>query len=263
MMHINKKVSKMREQPLFVAFSNQKGGVGKSAFTVLMAGYFHYLKNCRVLVVDADYPQHSIHAMRERDKQIVCKNDFYKQLLVKQCGETNRKAYPILLSRPDDARETADKLLESSNLDYDLVLFDLPGTVNTPGLFQSLVNMDYIFTPIVADRMAMQSSLSFATTIQDYIRGRQEVPLQGLYLLWNMVDSRVSKELFELYSGIMKRLNLNVLETVMPHTQRYSKELSITGKSFFRSTLFPPTGNLLRGSKLDVLVEEISQLIKL
>jgi MinD-like ATPase involved in chromosome partitioning or flagellar assembly len=68
----------MRKQPLFVAYSNQKGVVGKSAFTVLTADYFHYLKNCRVLVVDADYPLHSIHAMRERDKQIVCKKNYKK-----------------------------------------------------------------------------------------------------------------------------------------------------------------------------------------
>ena len=31
-------------------------------------------------------------------------------------------------------------------LDYDLVLFDLPGTVNVPGVFQSVINVDYVFT---------------------------------------------------------------------------------------------------------------------
>ena len=34
----------MKKKPLFVAVSNQKGGVGKSAITALLASYFHYVK---------------------------------------------------------------------------------------------------------------------------------------------------------------------------------------------------------------------------
>ena len=48
----------MKKEPLFVALSNQKGGVGKSTLTVLLASYFHYHKAKNVLVVDCDYPQH-------------------------------------------------------------------------------------------------------------------------------------------------------------------------------------------------------------
>ena len=46
--------------PLYVAFSTQKGGVGKTTFTVLAASYLYYLKGYDVAVVDCDYPQHSI-----------------------------------------------------------------------------------------------------------------------------------------------------------------------------------------------------------
>ena len=37
--------------PLYVAFSTQKGGVGKTTFTVLAASYLYYLKGYEVLVV--------------------------------------------------------------------------------------------------------------------------------------------------------------------------------------------------------------------
>ena len=62
---IHSKFKPMKREPLFVALSNQKGGVGKSTFTVLLASYFHYLNGYNVLVVDCDYPQHSISAMRD------------------------------------------------------------------------------------------------------------------------------------------------------------------------------------------------------
>ena len=67
--------------PLYVAFSTQKGGVGKTTFTVLAASCLHYLKGYDVAVVDCDYPQHSIAgglrlpaAFHRRDAQAGCRN---------------------------------------------------------------------------------------------------------------------------------------------------------------------------------------------
>ena len=71
---IHSKFKPMKREPLFVALSNQKGGVGKSTFTVLLASYFHYLNGYNVLVVDCDYPQHSISAMRDWEVGNIEKN---------------------------------------------------------------------------------------------------------------------------------------------------------------------------------------------
>lgn len=255
-----KKEKCMKRQPLFIAFSNQKGGMGKSAFTVLVAGYFHYQKGQNVLVVDCDYPQFSIRSMRERDKQVVEKKNSYKQLMIAQYERIQKKAYTVLAARPEEAKETADRFLEESGMEYDLVFFDLPGTVNSDGVFRSIINMDHLFVPITMDRMVMQSSLSFAATLKDFLSTHPDAPLKGLHLFWNKVDKRVSKELFHLYTEIMERLCLDVLQTVIPDTQRYSKELSQTGKMFFRSTLFPPPESLLKDSGLVELVDEIVQI---
>jgi len=251
----------MELHPKFVAISNQKGGIGKSAFTVLLAGYFHYLKNKNVLVVDCDYPQFSIHSLRERDKQTVAKNENYKRLIVSQFSHLQKKAYPVIRANPDEAKDVADNFLESSDTAIDVVFFDLPGTVNAKGIFKSIINMDYIFTPIMPDRMAMQSSMSFVSTVQDYIHLNPKAPLKEIHVFWNRVNKRVPADLVNIYDKIMGQLKLRILKTKILETNRYEKELSLSRKPFFRCTLLLPPAKLLKGSNLDLLAEEILKII--
>ena len=58
-------MDKQKDKPLYVAFSTQKGGAGKTTLTVLMASYLHYVKGYDVAVIDCDFPQYSIHDMRK------------------------------------------------------------------------------------------------------------------------------------------------------------------------------------------------------
>ena len=79
--------------PLYVAFSTQKGGVGKTTFTVLAASYLYYLKGYDVAVVDCDYPQHSIAGMRKRDAEQVGADEDYKRMAYEQFTRLGKKAY--------------------------------------------------------------------------------------------------------------------------------------------------------------------------
>jgi cellulose biosynthesis protein BcsQ len=253
----------MESKTKFVAISNQKGGVGKSAFTVLLAGYFHYVKGKNVLVVDCDYPQFSIYSLKERDKQTVAKNESYRQMVVSQFEALKKKAYPVIMANPDAAKDAADSFLETSDTPVDVVFFDLPGTVNAKGIFKSIINMDYIFTPIMPDRMAMQSSMTFVATVQEYINLNPKAPLKEIHVFWNRVNKRVPTDLVNIYDKIMGQLKLRVLKTKIPDTNRYEKELTLSGKPFFRCTMLPPPQKLLKGSNLDLLAEEIMKIINL
>src|SRR5674476_553703 len=82
----------MKKESMYVAFSTQKGGVGKTTLTVLVASYLHYVKGFNVAVVDCDYPQYSIVEMRERDLKTVMEDDHYKLMAYRQFTRLGRKA---------------------------------------------------------------------------------------------------------------------------------------------------------------------------
>ena len=116
----------MSKQCIFIALSNQKGGVGKSTMTVLLASYFHYVRGKTVAVMDCDYPQFSIQTLRDRDVSNVEKSEQLQRKLCEQYERVGKKAYPIVTAGADKVLEAAGSLSETC----DLIFFDLPGKLS-------------------------------------------------------------------------------------------------------------------------------------
>ena len=251
----------MEKETLFIAFSTQKGGAGKTTLTVLVASYLHYVKGMNVAVVDCDYPQHSIAEMRKRDLKTVMEDEHYKLMAYRQLQRIRKKAYPIAESTAEDAVAKADELLEKMP-ETDIVFFDLPGTINNADVVQTISQMDYIFTPIIADRVVMESSIKFATVINEQMISTGKSGIKGIYLVWNMVDGREKTELYKAYDKVCAEFALPILETHLPDSKRFRKETAAERKAVFRSTAFPADKILVRGSNLDKLVDEILGIIK-
>lgn len=90
----------MSKRCTFIALSNQKGGVGKSTMTVLLASYFHYVKGKNVAVIDCDYPQFSIQALRSRDMKNVERSEFSNSCCAGSMNGRGRKPIrPYLRAR--------------------------------------------------------------------------------------------------------------------------------------------------------------------
>lgn len=100
----------MSKRCVFVAMSSQKGGVGKSTMTVLLAGYFHYVMGYNVAVVDCDYPQFSIKALRSRDTQNVEKNVNLQRMLCGQFDRTGKKGVSCPYQRSGQGTEDGTSL---------------------------------------------------------------------------------------------------------------------------------------------------------
>ncbi|WP_312079290.1 ParA family protein [Chryseobacterium sp.] len=252
-----------KKEPLFIAFSSQKGGVGKSTFTALLASILHYRLGYNVAVFDADFPQHSLMKMKTRDLSMVMENQHLKKLAYKQFSTINKKAYPIIQFKADHIIQNAHEYIENSTIPIDVIFFDLPGTVNTPGILKALAGMHYIFTPITADRLVMESTLVFTQLLQDVIMKKGETSLKSIHLFWNQVDGRESTPLYTIYNDLIHQLGLNLMESQIKSSTRFRKESEENSKTVFRSTLLPADENLMKTCRLDIFVNEFLKIIDL
>lgn len=254
----------MKQKPLFIAFSTQKGGVGKSTFTILTASYLHYQKGLNVAVIDCDYPQCSVYEMRKREIRQLETNLHYQSKAISLFESLGKQTYPIVCAKPEEAIARAQAFLSEEAAAYDVVFFDLPGTINNEGVITTFMGMDYVFVPMSPSRLSMESTLSFIIPASELIREHTDINLKSIHLFWNRIDGRIKKEWLTHYQGVIGEFGLSLMHTAIPQSVRYDKEQSLEGNdAVFLSTIFPADKNMVKGSNLDLLVDEILEIIHL
>ena len=123
--------------------------------------------------------------------------------------------------------------------------------------------MDYIFTPVSADRFVPESTLQYATLINDNLISVGKGRIKGLCLFRNMVDGREKTPLYGVYESAIGELGLSIMKTMLPNSVRFRKEMSSEHGTIFRSTVFPADKSLLKGSGIEELVNKICQITSL
>ncbi len=209
--------------------------------------------------MDCDYPQHSVSKQKQRDISQVHASDPLKRRLLSQ-SEEGRQPYPVMASTPDKAIDDWESA--AADLHCDIVLFDLPGTAGTVGVLSTLVHMDYLFVPMKADRMVLESTLNFATTINDRLVKTGVSSIRELYLFWNMVDRRERNRLFEIYDRGINQLGLSCLHTAIPVRSNFNKEVAGTD-AVYRSTLFAVEPAFAKECGLEALMTEICNILNI
>ena len=255
--------NKQPDTPVRIAVCNQKGGVGKSTFTTLLASHLHYTLERDVLVVDCDYPQWSIHAQRERELAAVEQSDYYKLMMVRQFRQTGRKLWPVVRCMPADAETEVGRFLSSSGYRPSIILYDLPGTVNAEGVIASLSSLDRLFVPMKADKVVMESTLSFARTLHLTLVQNGAVRLAGVHLFWTMIDRRERTPLYGQYEEVIRQLGLPLMRTHVPYRSKFNKELLVDGTGVGRSTLLAPERSFAADAQLDALASEILSILNM
>jgi cellulose biosynthesis protein BcsQ len=215
-------------------------------------------------IIDCDFPQHSIHSMRKRDFKMLEEDEFYKGMAYEQFTRLEgKKAYPIVESDTGRAIADAEQVVEDYEMDFDIIFFDLPGTMNNRDLIITLAHMDYLIAPIAASRVVMESTLDYMISVRDNIITTGQSNIKAMYLLWNLVDGREKNELYSVYEDVISELDFPILKTFLPNAVRFRREQNIEHKPLFLSTLFPADKTLLKGSNLDELAGELLKVVNL
>ncbi|WP_312508834.1 ParA family protein [Chryseobacterium culicis] len=246
---------------LKISIYTQKGGVGKSTITTLLASVLHYRLGYNVLVMDCDFPQHSLSNMRERDMKSIMESDYHKRAAMKQFQSINKKAYPVIKSKADSALDLAYDYVDRNPVEPDIIFFDLPGTANTQGVLSALKAMDFILSPITADRLVVESTLAFCEAFLALPVAGSDEHEQALWLFWNQVDGREKTGLYEAYNSVIQDLGLSIMKSNVGDSKRFRKETDDTSNYVFRSSLLPAEPQLLKATRMDLFIKEFLKII--
>ena len=208
------KINGTMSKEIFVAFATQKGGIGKSTVTALAASYLHNVKGYNVAVVDCDDPQHSIHGLREHEMGLIDSSTYFKALACDHFRRIKKNAYTIVKSNAVNALDDAERMIATEDVKPDVVFFDMPGTLRSNGVIKTLSQMDYIFTPLSADRFVVESTLKFVTMFRDRLMTTGQAKTKGLHLFWTMVDGRERNDLYGIYEEVIAEMGFPAFEYV-------------------------------------------------
>lgn len=130
---------------MIILIGNQKGGAGKSTFTLLLANYLSLLRGANVTVIDMDYQQ-SLAQKFHRTK--VLENPEPYQVLAAEL-ELFPKMLPVLNRNP-----------------LDIALIDLPGKLDDDGLLPVFQQADLVICPFSYDEFSFESTVLFSVVMK-------------------------------------------------------------------------------------------------
>mgnify|MGYP001035115363 CR=1 FL=1 len=250
--------------PTTIAIATQKGGVGKTTLTTMVASLLHYKCDIRCLAVDADYPQNSLYALREREKKAVEAQTRLQDLCNNYYSEKSFGMYPIFRLDKDHYGNLENLLGSISTSGVDAIMVDLPGSVNQMEVLNTLLEIEYVFVPVIPDRVVIESSLSFQFLLNELkTRFATRCKLKAVRYFFTQVDARSNgKTLVEQYMEPFAKAGMVFLETIIPRSVRFGKEPG-DYSAICRSTLLPMSDTSATELKIDSLTNEIIELCQL
>ena len=203
-----------------LSFYSQKGGVGKSTLTMLMACYLS-AQGKRVVVIDGDSPQHTILQFRRSNLKTLERNEPFKaayESLGKEAFELHTSNIAKL-----------DELVEyHKSRDIDYVFIDLPGTLNLK-VSKFIYSLDAVILPIEVEKSVYISSMNTLKALQGY------VPTLPASFIWN--SHNTAAKVYESAKPSLEQRMINELGVDFFKTQ-FSNLVSMKRDV---NTFFPPS----------------------
>lgn len=220
-----------------IAFFNEKGGVGKSTFTVMYSGWLKYKYGVKVGVADynsrlTDYRKDEMRAMEQAG---ILDNSILENAW--PIMSVDRKAVASYgQNNPGFALWLEQIIRKGEFKDMDVVLVDLPGSVSGRELIHlvtyKMVNL--VLIPFDKEQQAISAALS----VKNFLRKVPDCRYCGFF---NMVQTAYGRK--EDYVSIMEIMERQKLR-ILPDMVSFSERMKNFGKiDLMRSTFSYPDWN--------------------
>lgn len=211
-----------------IAVHTMKGGAGKSTVTVIAASYLAYVARRSVVIIDADPPQYSVSALRNREiesySRLVRAYTAIGDLALIEPGlaTTTDKAMFRRLAYNLDNAITEDSLykifqtnpsslsgVNFSTYPLDYVFLDMAGR-QQESIVDALIKASLILIPFTTQQIDINASISYCVSlIQQHKAGRIDLSRRQLVCFWNK-----HKFFYDKAAAILEEQILNLFNEV-------------------------------------------------
>lgn len=258
-----------------IAITSQKGGVGKSTLTIILANRLSYLKKAKTLIIDRNVPQASCVSNFKTEKVLfeTIKNKKLNYEELSQQEASWAKYFEASLSThgrckidviSNDAIPQSPIVAEQLESQYSYILNDLPGTLENSKLLMEMLNYDVVFIPTEPDIKSGSKSLSTAAAL-NILKNKMEkkfpVKLQAIIIFFTKINpcSKQHQVMMKQLYSIAAKKGFDFL-CKNDGTPIYI-DYRVRYQSDFACSLFFSTEKLLRYTKLDQAIQAMIEII--
>lgn len=217
-----------------IAFSNQKGGVGKTTSCVNLSAYLAQ-KGYKCLLVDLDPQGNATSGLGFSKSQI--KNSIYnvmiddvpiQDVVSKTCvdgldllpSSIDLAGAEVELVYVKDREHVLKRILERARPSYDYVIIDCPPSLGLLTI-NALASADSVIIPIQSEYYALEGLSQLMNTIKLVVKHlNPELKIEGVVLTMNDNRAIISRQISE---EIRKFFGKRVYDTVIPRNIRLSE----------------------------------------
>lgn len=197
--------------PQIISIANQKGGVGKSTVTILIASALAKQKKKKVLILDTDV-QGSITNWLESEKSMYEEDSLVEVEYI----EASR----------------VERFLKRNAADYDIIFVDIPRMTSfqkDAAILMLLYMCDVVFVPVIGSQIDVLSTSTFISYMKEVKEYRKELDYEFDYYGFVNKDNRRKDN--EMAKEMVQQMGLPVLKNNL-------KDLKLfTSPSLFESIL--------------------------
>ena len=188
--------------------------------TTLLANIFFFHYNFKVAIIDADFPQVSIHKRRLEESALVKEKKWYGNYYNKLYKD--RRPYPVIATN----LENCEKKIAEIREDYDYIFVDVTGSLNQTGIYEFLTEVNHFYIPVLQDGFSINSALELYGIINNRIKLKSE-NYRGCKLFFNRVPAM--NRVKSMTEGLSKKVKF--VDDYLSGYAFYERD--------YRSTLFP------------------------